>query len=222
MLSLLQYISFYFNINFAAFVGFQIAVYAYVVLRILHTQLTSPSSPSLKCLAGVLLYLFYKLCHILIINSILYKAICMPHCYFFSLFDKKLNWTELSELPGKTELRSLTYEHRTKFYLNAECLPGLLCTFIRSRNYWDVFAEVRQPSIQSKCRMFNPIQVNYPPSLTINRVRFQLFDIHSIIWSSELKSAKERQVVLKDASQTWSCEQRWKESRQERWSWSRW
>ena len=34
MLSLLQYISFYFNINFAAFVGFQIAVYAYVVLRI--------------------------------------------------------------------------------------------------------------------------------------------------------------------------------------------
>ena len=129
MLSLLQYISFYFNINFAAFVGFQIAVYAYVVLRILHTQLTSPSSPSLKCLAGVLLYLFYKLCHILIINSILYKAICMPHCYFFSLFDKKLNWTELSELPGKTELRSLTYEHRTKFYLNAECLPGLLWMF---------------------------------------------------------------------------------------------
>ena len=40
MLSLmLQYISFYYNINIATFVGFQIAVYAYVVLRILlHTQ----------------------------------------------------------------------------------------------------------------------------------------------------------------------------------------
>ena len=34
MLSLLQYIRVYFNINIAAFVGFQIAVYAYVVLRI--------------------------------------------------------------------------------------------------------------------------------------------------------------------------------------------
>ena len=33
MLSLLQYISFYFNINIATFVGFQIAVYAYVVLQ---------------------------------------------------------------------------------------------------------------------------------------------------------------------------------------------
>ena len=33
MLSLLQYISFYFNINIATFVGFQIAIYAYVVLR---------------------------------------------------------------------------------------------------------------------------------------------------------------------------------------------
>ena len=37
MLSLLQYISFYFNINIATFVGFQIAVCAYVVLRTLHT-----------------------------------------------------------------------------------------------------------------------------------------------------------------------------------------
>ena len=42
MLSLLQYISFYFNINIATFVGFQIAVYAYVVLR----TFTYPSSPS--------------------------------------------------------------------------------------------------------------------------------------------------------------------------------
>ena len=33
MLSLLQYISFYFNINIATFVCFQIAIYAYVVLR---------------------------------------------------------------------------------------------------------------------------------------------------------------------------------------------
>ena len=33
MLSLLQYISFYFNINIATFVGFQIAKYAYAVLR---------------------------------------------------------------------------------------------------------------------------------------------------------------------------------------------
>ena len=33
MLSFLQYISIYFNINIATFVGFQIAVYAYVVLR---------------------------------------------------------------------------------------------------------------------------------------------------------------------------------------------
>ena len=33
MPSFLQYISFYFNINIATFVGFQIAVYAYVVLR---------------------------------------------------------------------------------------------------------------------------------------------------------------------------------------------
>ena len=33
MLSLLQYISFYFNINIATFVGFQIAVYANVLLR---------------------------------------------------------------------------------------------------------------------------------------------------------------------------------------------
>ena len=33
MLSLLQYISFYFNIKIATFVGFQIAVYTYVVLR---------------------------------------------------------------------------------------------------------------------------------------------------------------------------------------------
>ena len=32
MRSLLQYISFYFNINIATFIGFQIAVYAYVVL----------------------------------------------------------------------------------------------------------------------------------------------------------------------------------------------
>ena len=31
ILSLLQYISFYFNINIATFVGFQIAVFAYVV-----------------------------------------------------------------------------------------------------------------------------------------------------------------------------------------------
>ena len=33
MLSLLQYINFYFNINIATFVDFEIAVYAYVVLR---------------------------------------------------------------------------------------------------------------------------------------------------------------------------------------------
>ena len=33
MLSLLQYISFYFNINIATFVGFQIVVYAYIVLH---------------------------------------------------------------------------------------------------------------------------------------------------------------------------------------------
>ena len=33
MLSFLQYISSYFNINIATFVGFQIVVYAYVVLR---------------------------------------------------------------------------------------------------------------------------------------------------------------------------------------------
>ena len=44
MLSLLQYIIFYFNINIATFVGFQIAVYAYVVLRTF--TYTSPSSPS--------------------------------------------------------------------------------------------------------------------------------------------------------------------------------
>ena len=37
-------ISFYFNINIATFVGFQIAVYAYVVLR--NFTYTSPSSPS--------------------------------------------------------------------------------------------------------------------------------------------------------------------------------
>ena len=44
MLSLLKYISFYFNINIATFVGFQIAVYAYVVLRTFTYK--SPSSPS--------------------------------------------------------------------------------------------------------------------------------------------------------------------------------
>ena len=33
MISLPQYISFYFNINIATFVGFQIALYAYFVLR---------------------------------------------------------------------------------------------------------------------------------------------------------------------------------------------
>ena len=44
MLSLLQYISFYFNINLATFVGFQTAVFAYVVLR--NFTYTSPSSPS--------------------------------------------------------------------------------------------------------------------------------------------------------------------------------
>ena len=44
MLSLLKYISFYFNINIATFVGFQIAVYAYVVLRTFTHK--SPSSPS--------------------------------------------------------------------------------------------------------------------------------------------------------------------------------
>ena len=33
MLSFLQYISIYFIINIATFVGFQIVVYAYVVLR---------------------------------------------------------------------------------------------------------------------------------------------------------------------------------------------
>ena len=38
MLSQLQYISFHFNINIATFVGFQIAVYAYIVLRLLHTS----------------------------------------------------------------------------------------------------------------------------------------------------------------------------------------
>ena len=43
MLSLLQYISSYFNINMATFVGFQIAIYAYVVLRIF--TYTNPSSP---------------------------------------------------------------------------------------------------------------------------------------------------------------------------------
>ena len=42
MLSLLQYITFYFNINMATFVGFQIAVYAYIVLRTFTH--TSPSS----------------------------------------------------------------------------------------------------------------------------------------------------------------------------------
>ena len=44
LLSLLQYISFYFNIKIATFVGLQIAVYAYVVLRTF--TYTSPSSPS--------------------------------------------------------------------------------------------------------------------------------------------------------------------------------
>ena len=44
MLSLLQYISFYFNINIATFVGFQIAVFANVVLRTF--TYTRPSSPS--------------------------------------------------------------------------------------------------------------------------------------------------------------------------------
>ena len=53
MLSLLQYISFYFNINIGTFVGFQIAVYAYVVLRTF--TYTSSSSPSSR-LAGVLFY----------------------------------------------------------------------------------------------------------------------------------------------------------------------
>ena len=40
MLSLLPYISFYFNINIATFVGFQIAVYCMHTLRcvLLHTQ----------------------------------------------------------------------------------------------------------------------------------------------------------------------------------------
>ena len=32
MLSLLQYISFYFNVNIATFVCFQIAVYAYIAI----------------------------------------------------------------------------------------------------------------------------------------------------------------------------------------------
>ena len=46
MLSLLQYIRFHFNINIfvASFIRFQIAVYAYVVLR----SFTSPSSPSVS------------------------------------------------------------------------------------------------------------------------------------------------------------------------------
>ena len=48
MLSLLQYISFCFNINIATFVG---TVFAYVVLRTF--TYTSPSRPSLR-LAGVL------------------------------------------------------------------------------------------------------------------------------------------------------------------------
>ena len=44
MLSSLQYVSFYFNINIATFVGFQIVVYAYRVLRTF--TYTRPSSPS--------------------------------------------------------------------------------------------------------------------------------------------------------------------------------
>ena len=44
MLSFLQYISSYFNINIATFVGFQIAIYAYVVLRCRTFTYTRPSS----------------------------------------------------------------------------------------------------------------------------------------------------------------------------------
>ena len=44
MLPLLQYISFYFNINIATFVGFLITVHAYFVLRTF--TFTRPSSPS--------------------------------------------------------------------------------------------------------------------------------------------------------------------------------
>ena len=44
MLSMLQYISFYFNINIATFDCFQIAIYAYVVLRTFtYTSLSSLS-----------------------------------------------------------------------------------------------------------------------------------------------------------------------------------
>ena len=42
--SLVKYLSFYFNINIVTFVGFQIAVHAYVVLRTF--TYTRPSSPS--------------------------------------------------------------------------------------------------------------------------------------------------------------------------------
>ena len=44
MLLLLQYICFYININITTFVDFQIAIYAYVVLRTF--TYTSPSRPS--------------------------------------------------------------------------------------------------------------------------------------------------------------------------------
>ena len=54
MLSLLQYISFQFNIDIATFVGFRIAVYAYVVLRTF--TYTSPSSPSLRPSRRLVLY----------------------------------------------------------------------------------------------------------------------------------------------------------------------
>ena len=56
MLSLLQYIRFHFNINIfvASFIRFQIAVYAYVVLR----SFTSPSSSSVR-LSRRLVFIYY-------------------------------------------------------------------------------------------------------------------------------------------------------------------
>ena len=78
MLSLLQYISFYFNIDIATFVCFQIAIYAYVVLRTF--TYTSPSSPSLR-LTGVL---FHRVKFVL-----LFYVVCI--CNFVAIKLNKLN-----------------------------------------------------------------------------------------------------------------------------------
>ena len=69
---MLQYISFYYNINIATFVGFQIAVYAYVVLRILlHTQaqVARVNAKRASCYVIRLWFGMYMCLHMTILTS---------------------------------------------------------------------------------------------------------------------------------------------------------